>query len=442
MKPLIAIVGRPNVGKSTLFNRVVGKRVAIVEDVPGVTRDRNYLEAEWAGREFMLVDTGGFEPEAEDQLRAGMRRQAQLAVEEAQGIVLVIDALEGVTAADEEIAGFLRRSGRPVVVAANKVDSQKRALETSALPEAHALGFEVCAISAEHGRGIGDLLDAILEVAEEPQGQQAEFNEKDEVCRVAVIGRPNVGKSTLVNRLLGEDRFLATEVAGTTRDSIDARLNYQGRTYVLTDTAGIRRKKAISLSLERYSVVRAIKSIERSDVVVVVIDATEPAVTQDAKLAALAVERGRGVVLAINKWDLVKDAPHAADKLRDQVAEQLPELGHAPMVLLSALEGKRVFTLLEKVAEVHDALRVHLPTPQVNRWLEAVTAHRSPPMFKGRPIKLLYARQVATHPPVFAISTNRPEGVPESYRRYLVNQLREAWGFSGVPLRIHFRSRR
>ncbi|RMG19430.1 MAG: ribosome biogenesis GTPase Der, partial [Deltaproteobacteria bacterium] len=346
-RPLIAIVGRPNVGKSTLFNRIVGRRAAIVEDRPGVTRDRNYAEAEWSGRVFDVVDTGGFEPHAEDEVRAGMRRQAQVAVEEAGAIVFVVDAVEGITSADEEVASFLRRSGVPVVVAANKVDSAKRLLESGALAEAHALGFEVLPISAEHGRGVGELLDHVLAQVRAPRGEAERAAEEDGVVRVAIIGRPNVGKSTLVNRLLGEERMVASELPGTTRDSIDARLRYRGRTYVLTDTAGIRRKKSIALAVERYSVVRAIRSIERSDVVVLLVDATEPMVAQDQRLASLAAEKGRGVVIAVNKWDQVRAERGADERLRARVRESLPMLWHVPVILLSALEGKRVFPVLE-----------------------------------------------------------------------------------------------
>ncbi len=441
MKPLVAIVGRPNVGKSTLFNRIVGRRLAIVEDVPGVTRDRHYAEVEWVGKAFLLVDTGGFEPDTDDTLLAGMRQQAQLAVEEAQAIVLVVDAMEGVTAADVEVAAYLRRSGRPVIVAANKVDSMRRAEETSELAETHALGFEVFAISAEHGKGIGDLLDAVVAQVEAPA--DVEPPEADaEACRVAVLGRPNVGKSTLVNRLLGEDRFLATDVAGTTRDSIDATLKYRGRTFVLTDTAGIRRKRSITQALERYTVVRALKTVERSDVVVLVMDATEPVVAQEARLASMALEQGRGLVFALNKWDLVRGEEAAADALRQKVAEALPDMRHVPVVLLSALEGKRVFTLLETVSATCDELRRRVPTPELNRWLEAVTSERPPPIFKGKPVRLLYVRQVGESPPVFVLTVSRPEAISEAYKRFLLNRIRASFGFPGVPLRLSLRSRR
>jgi GTPase len=439
VKPLLAIVGRPNVGKSTLFNRVVGRRAAIVEDVPGVTRDRHYADAEWTGRAFVLVDTGGFEPEAEDEVRAGMARQARLAVDEAAATILVVDAMAGTTTGDIEVAELLRRSGRKVVVAANKIDSLSRERETAALAEIHALGLPVLPISAEHGRGIGDLLDAALEGVEAPAPEPPEADETR--CRLAIIGRPNVGKSTLVNRLLGEERMLATDLPGTTRDSVDAELRYQNRTFVLTDTAGIRKKRSISLNVERYSVVRALRTIDAADVVALLLDAEELAVSQDERLAHLALERGRGLVLVVNKWDRVSGEGAVGEKLRETVRERLPEASHAPIVLTSALEGKRVFTVLETAAEVHAAWSQRIGTPEVNRWLGEVVARTPPPMHKGRPVRLIYAAQVSARPPTFAVTTNRPEGVTDAYRRYLENRMREAYGFAGVPIRFSFRAK-
>lgn len=440
MKPLVAIVGRPNVGKSTLFNRIVGTRAAIVEDVPGVTRDRHYADADWNGRVFTLIDTGGLEPEAEDEIRVGVRNQALLAVDESDCVVLVFDAMEGLTATDREIAEQLRRTGRPILVAANKIDSEKRAKEDSSIAELHELGFEVHAVSAEHGRGIGDLLDGVLARVDAP-AQTDPDADADRKVRLAILGRPNVGKSTLVNKLLGEDRFLTTEVPGTTRDSIDSELKYQGRTFVLTDTAGIRRKKSIHERVEKHSVARALRTLDRCDVVVLMLDTSEPAVTQEAKLGKLAMDHGKAVVLAVNKWDL-RDDTTTADGLRERVREQLPELDHAPIVLLSALEGKRVFTLLEKAAETYEWYETRISTPDLNAWLAEATRKTPPPLHKKKATRIYYVSQVAVRPPRFLFHCNRPDGVPKAYRRYLVNQLREAFGFPGVPLVLSFRARR
>lgn len=441
MSPLIAIVGRPNVGKSTLFNRICGRRAAIVEDTPGVTRDRHYGDAEWRGRSFLLVDTGGFEPDAEDALRAGMRAQAELAIAEAAGVILVVDAAEGLCAADEEIAEALRRSGTPTIVAANKLDSPRREVESGVLAELARLGLSAHAISAEHGRGVGDLLDALLDLVPMPQASTPDEGEEAETLRVAVIGRPNVGKSTLLNALLGEERFLATDVAGTTRDSLDAELRYKGWRVVLTDTAGIRRRRAIARGgLEHTTVLRALKSVERSHVAVLVLDASEAAVSQDARLARLVVERGRGLVLAVNKWDLVRPG-QSADALREQVMEDLPEVRHAPILLTVATEGKRVFKLLDEVLAVHQRARHRIPTAELNRWLEVVTSERPPPLVRGRPNRFFYATQVGRTPPRIVLTCSRPADVPDHYRRYLLNQLRERYPLAGVPVRLSFRGR-
>ncbi|MFW5879095.1 MAG: ribosome biogenesis GTPase Der [Myxococcota bacterium] len=440
MKPIIAIVGRPNVGKSTLFNRISGRRAAIVEDVPGVTRDRHYSEAEWTGRSFVLIDTGGFEPEAEDQVRAGMARQARMAVEEATATVLVVDAMAGITSGDEEVASLLRRSGKTVVVAANKIDSLSREQETSLVGEVHALGLPVFPISAEHGRGVGDLLDAVLEGLEPVAPPQEE--DRGQVCKLAVIGRPNVGKSTLVNRLIGEERMLAADLPGTTRDSVDAAMRYQGRTFVLTDTAGIRKKASISLNVERYSVVRALRSVEAADVVALLLEAGEPAVGQDERLAHMVMERGRPLMLVVNKWDAVESEGAAGEKLRATVRERLPEVDHAPVLLVSAIEGKRVYSVLEEAARLYDRAAIRVPTPDINRWLQEVVERTSPPLHRGKPVRLLYAVQVGARPPHFSITASNPAGVGEAYRRYLENRLRETFGFSGVPIRLSFKGRR
>ncbi|MDF1563481.1 MAG: ribosome biogenesis GTPase Der [Deltaproteobacteria bacterium] len=442
MSRLIAIVGRPNVGKSTLFNRICGGKNAIVRDVPGVTRDRHYRDAEWSGHSFILIDTGGFEPDAEDELLSGMRAQAELAVEEAAGIIFVVDSRDGLTTADEEIARQLRRSGTPTVIAANKIDSMHGEETTGVIAEIARLGFDAHPISAEHGRGVGDLLDALLEAVVLPRIGEEE-PEAETGLRLAVIGRPNVGKSTLLNALLGEERFLATEVAGTTRDSLDATLRYQKETFILTDTAGIRRRKSISQDLERYTVIRSLKSVENSDVAVLVLDATEVAVSQDARLAKLVVDRGKGLVIAVNKWDLIleSDEGEGPDALRARVRETLPEVRHAPIVLTSALEGKRVFKLLDEVRAVHVRQTTRIPTAELNRWLEQVTGERPPPLVKGRPNRFFYATQVGRAPPKFVLTCSRPADVPDHYQRYLVNRLRDTYPLEGVTLRLTFKGR-
>ncbi len=440
MKPLIAIIGRPNVGKSTLFNRVVGRRAAIVEDVAGVTRDRHYADAEWTGRSFALVDTGGFEPEAEDEVRAGITRQARLAVEAADAILLVVDAMDGITPGDTEVVRLLRRSGARVLVVANKVDSLSREHETSLLADIHGLGLPTFPVSAEHGRGVGDLLDAALENLDAPSF--ADLPEEEEACRVAIVGRPNVGKSTLVNCLLGEERMLATELPGTTRDSVDAHLRYQGDTFILTDTAGIRRKKSVARSVERYSVLRAIRTIDSADIVVLMLDAEEPGVSQDERLAHLVLDRGRALILAVNKWDKIAKEGDAGEKLRQTVRERLPEAAHAPVLLVSALEGRRVFSILEKASKLKEVWSRRLPTPEVNDWLAETVSRTPPPIHKGRPVRLLYAAQIGSCPPHLSVTTSNPSGITHTYRRYLEKRMREDFGLAGVPIRFTFKARR
>jgi GTP-binding protein len=436
-RPVVAIVGRPNVGKSTLFNRIVGKRLAIVEDVPGVTRDRHYADADWEGRPFTVVDTGGFLPETEDALMQRVRDQARLAMDEAQSVIFVTDGVAGVTASDQEIAGLLRKGGKPTFLAVNKIDSTRRE-ENESFFDFFRLGFQkTFAVSAEHGRGLSELMDALVESF--PPAPLAEKMD-EELCRVAIVGRPNVGKSTLINKLLGEERFIASEVPGTTRDPIDARLIHQGRTYVLTDTAGLRRKSSIAAQVEQFSVVRALSAIDRADVVVLLLDAGELAVEQDARIASIALEKGKGLVLMVNKWDQVEGKAKAAE-LREELAIRLPFLSWAPAIYGSALTGNQVFKVLETAGELYEHQVARIPTPQLNEFLhKIVDEHPAPLAPGGRPVRLFYIAQVGTRPPAFTIACNRPDAVGEDYKRFIVNRMRASFGLR-VPIRLLMRAK-
>ena len=435
MLPLVALVGRPNVGKSTLFNRIVGKRIAIVEDVPGVTRDRQYAEAQQGKKRFRVVDTGGFNARADEQLVRAVREQAEAAMREADAIVFVVDAVEGMSGADHELAQLLRRGGKPVFVAANKVDSNQREAALD-LGELHGAGFDVFPLSAEHGRGVDELLDAVAEkLPETPEEPEAPAE-----IHLAVLGRPNVGKSTLLNRLLGEERFVASAMPGTTRDAVDEDLTWKGRRYVLTDTAGLRKKRQVVDKVEVFSAQKALRTVEKADVVVVLTDTTELGVDQDARIAAQAEERGRAVILAVNKWDLVRDKEGEAKRLRDEAARHLQHVDFAPLLFVSALEGTRIHKILELAAELHDEASTRIPTPRLNEWVQQMQDEHPAPLFRGYPVRFSYAYQVATQPVTVAIQTNRPQAVDESYRRFLVNRFRERFQLR-VPVRLVFRQK-
>ncbi|HET8541475.1 MAG TPA: ribosome biogenesis GTPase Der [Anaeromyxobacter sp.] len=449
---VVALVGRPNVGKSTLFNRIAGARRAIVEDVPGVTRDRNYADVAWDGRSLSIVDTGGFEPDSRDRLMAQVRRQAQLAADEASAIVLVVDGREGLTEVDRSIADLLRRAGKPLFVAVNKVDDP-RSEEEVPLAEFWSLGFgDVHALSAEHGRGVGDLLDAVVaklglaeapppaEEAEEPAEVGEEARPTGDV-RLAVIGRPNVGKSTFVNALLGEERFVVSEVPGTTRDAIDTALEYRGRRFVVTDTAGIRRKRSIALKVEAYSVVRAMKAIDEAEVVACLVDATEAGVEQDARLLGLVVEKAKALVVVVNKWDVAEREGATQDWYREELLKRLPFVAFAPMVFVSAKERRGVTRVLDRAARLVEQYRARFPTPQLNELLEAIQLEHPAPLARGHPVKLFYVAQVAYAPPTFVVQCSRPEAIGDAYRRFVENRFREAFGLE-VPMRLVFRERR
>jgi GTP-binding protein len=433
---VVAIVGRPNVGKSTLFNRILGTRRAIVENFPGVTRDRNYAQITRYDTPFVLIDTGGFEPASEDRLLTQMREQSQLAVEEADVILFVVDAKEGLTPSDHEVADMLRRCGKPVLYVVNKVDGTSQ--ETAAT-EFYALGVEqLYTVSAEHGRGMDGLIDAVIKALPAP----AKFDSKDsEETRLAVIGRPNVGKSSLINRMIGAERLVANPTAGTTRDSIDTPFMYNKKRYVLIDTAGIRRKGRVQQKLEKYSVIHALKSMERAHVVLVVIDAEEGVTEQDLTIAGYALERGRAVILVVNKWDLVQKDQGTMKQYTEKVRLAFKFLPYAPILFVSALSGQRVSKIMADVEKVAEEFNRQIPTGPLNRVLEEAVISHAPPMVQGKRLKFYYMTQTGVRPPSFVVFGNRAEGVHFSYERYLTNKLREAFGFEGCPIRLTFKDR-
>jgi GTP-binding protein len=435
MKPIVTIVGRPNVGKSTLFNRLVGSRKALVLDTPGVTRDRNYDTAEWSGRTFTVVDTGGFDPSGEEGMLPQMREQAQLAVEEADAILFVVDGRSGLTTMDQEVFGILRRAKRPLYVVVNKIDA--KSVETNVL-EFHSLGCEhVHPVSAEHGLGVSDLMEI---VAENLPPEPDDIDEmEDGRIRVAVVGRPNVGKSTLINKLLGKTRLLASDTPGTTRDAIDTEYEFEGVQYTLVDTAGIRRRRSISMALEKFSVIKAMQSVERSHVSLVMSDATEGFTDQDARIANVAMDQGRAMVLVINKWDLVEKDSKTADTYVKDLHARRPSLAFAPVLFISATTGQRAHRVMEFVQLAHSNWKRRVPTGQLNRWFSKTIARTPPPLHKKRAVKVYYVTQARTGPPTFVIQTNMEKGFPVSYVRFLTNQLRAHFDFKGSPLRIVFR---
>ena len=431
----MALVGRPNVGKSTLFNRLVGGRRAIVSDRPGTTRDRHFADAEWNGRSFWLVDTGGLVPESRDSMDRAIRRQVDLALEQADVVVLLVDGREGLHPVDQAVAERLRRSGRPVLLAVNKLDDLPA---SQAHHQFWALGLgEPMAVSAASGKASGDLLDAVVERF--PPRTDAE---DEEAVAVAVVGRPNVGKSSLVNRLLGEDRLVVSAEAGTTRDAIDSHIRYHGRTLTFIDTAGLRKRTKVEDDVEFYSTLRTRRAIDRAHVCVLVIDATIGVHVQDLRIANEAWDAGAALIVVVNKWDLVEEKDtNTARRGQDEVVARAPFLRDVPFAYVSALSGQRVRQLLDLILEVADGRQQRVGTAEVNKVLEGLVQRNMPPQSPGEEVKLLYATQVSSAPPVFAIFSNRPEEVPEAYRRYLVSGFREAWGFKGSPIRLRLRRR-
>ncbi len=444
----IAIVGRPNVGKSTLFNRLLGERRSIVHDRPGVTRDRNYGAFEWDDRQLLLVDTGGFEPEGEGLLGA-MRAQVRAAIEEADVLVFVLDRRTGLTPPDELAAEILRTSGKPVVMAVNKVDHPAHEDE---LGEFWKLGFgDLHPLSAEHGRGVHGLMTAVVEQLPpvdpdapsfEDDGEDRPDDEPYEL-RVAILGRPNIGKSTLANRLTGQDRHLVHDAPGTTMDAIDSTFESHGRSWRIVDTAGIRRRARIDDKVEGFAVSRAIRTIERCHVVLLMINGTEAPATQDARLAKLAVERGRAVMIVINHWDLVKPIPDRnAGVVEDELQQTFPHLTWAPRMYISALTGKGCHRILPKILTMFEQFDRRIPTPELNRLLREIEATNPPPQRYHNPVRMHFCTQIRVRPPTFAIYTNSPDGITRPYQRYLANTIRDRYGFEGTPLRVHIKKKR
>ncbi|UCG80670.1 MAG: ribosome biogenesis GTPase Der [Desulfobacterales bacterium] len=434
MKPIVAIVGRPNVGKSTLFNRMTRSRKALVDDFPGVTRDRNYGDAWWDETAFTVVDTGGFSGFESDALRSLVTYQVIQAIEEADAIVMLFDGREGVTPIDEDLVQRLRESSKPVFYTVNKIDGPRHEL---LLSDFSVLGVDpLHSVSAEHGYGMHDLMEALTAVL--PRGVPEASTDR---IRLAVIGRPNVGKSSLINRLLGDERLLVSEIPGTTRDAIDTVCTVNGKEYVLVDMAGIRRKARVRKKLEKFSIIKALRSLERCDIALVMMDASEGVTDQDANIASYALERGRACIVLLNKWDLVEKDSATAKAYVDAVKERLKFLRFAPVLTVSALTGQRVFKIFDWVETVYEQYTTRINTGRLNRVLEAIINKHQPPSYRGRLIKFYYATQVVAAPPTFVCFVNYPKGIHFSYERYVVNELREALGLGWTPMRLIFRRR-
>lgn len=436
MKPLVAIVGRPNVGKSMLFNKLIGQRLAIVEDTPGVTRDRIYGECEWVGRKFMLVDTGGIEPRTNDQILTFMREQAQIAIDHADVIIFLTDIKTGLTASDQEVATMLLKSGKPIVLAVNKMDSTGTV--DPDYYEFYNLGLgDPVAVSAVHGHGTGDLLDECIKYFP----PETEEDEEDDAIKVAVIGKPNVGKSSLVNRILGQERVIVSNVAGTTRDAIDSRFENETGKYVFIDTAGMRKKSKVDESIERYSVLRATMAIDRADVCLIMIDATEGVTEQDTKVAGLAHEAGKASIIVVNKWDLVEKDGKTMDHMREDVRRDLAYMTYAPVLFISAATGQRVTRLFELINYVNQQSCTRITTGMLNNVLEDAQTRVQPPTDKGRRLKIYYMTQVGVKPPHFVVFCNDMRLFHFSYRRYLENCIRNVFGLEGTPIVLTVRER-
>ena len=435
-KPVVAIVGRPNVGKSTLFNKLIGQRLSIVDDTPGVTRDRIYGDCEWEGRKFSLVDTGGIEPSANDVILSQMRAQAQLAIDAADVIVLVTDIRSGLVATDADIAAMLIKSGRPVVLCVNKCDSVGE--PPADFYEFYNLGLgDPVQVSSVHGHGTGDLLDRVIEYLPEEDGRE----EEGELIRVAIIGKPNVGKSSLVNRISGENRCIVSDIAGTTRDAIDTEVENAYGHFILIDTAGLRRRNKVDDSIEKYSVIRAQMAIERADVCVIMIDATVGFTDQDSKVAGLAHEAGKGCVIAVNKWDAVEKDGNTMTAYRKKLEEDFSFMSYAPFLFLSAKTGQRIDRLFELIKHVANSNAMRIATGMLNDVLAQATARVQPPTDKGKRLKIYYMTQASTKPPTFVCFVNSAELFHFSYQRYLENRIRETFGLEGTPVRFIVRER-
>ena len=436
-KPIVAVVGRPNVGKSTLFNQIGKKRVSIVDDMPGVTRDRIYMDAEWLNHEFTIIDTGGIEFDESDHILRSMRSQAELAMEEADVILFLVDGRAGLTSSDEEVGRLLRRTQKPVILAVNKIDSFDR---EALIYDFYSLGLgDPIPISASNAMNLGDLLDAIVTSFPEDTGEGAE---SDEIA-IAVVGRPNVGKSSLVNRLLGEERVIVSDMPGTTRDAIDTQFVRDGAKYLLIDTAGMRRKGKITLPVERYSVMRSLRAIDRAAVVLMVINAAEGILEQDTKIAGYVHESGKGVIIVVNKWDIFPDKNDKSTlRFTDDLREKLGFLQYAPVLYTSALTGQRVERVTELVKYVAEQQSMRIKTSVLNELIRDAVSVNPPPTKKGKQLKILFVTQVGIAPPTFIIFVNDPELMHFSYLRFIENRLRESFGFEGTPLRLVVRARK
>lgn len=437
MKPTIAIVGRPNVGKSTLFNKIFGSRVSIVDDTPGVTRDRIFAECEWLGKAFTLIDTGGIEPKADDTILKQMRLQAELAIDMAHVVIFMVNVRDGLTAADQDVAAMLQKSKKPVILAVNKVDNAGE--PPMDFYEFYNLGLgDPIAISSTHGLGVGDLLDAAFEHID---SDALAAEEDEDVLKVAVVGKPNAGKSSLINRILGEERVIVSDIAGTTRDAIDTYFEKDGKKYMFIDTAGIRRKARVDEQIEKYSVVRAYAAIERSDVCIIMIDGAEGITEQDSKIAGFVHESGKASVVIVNKWDLVEKETNTMHHYKQDVMDTLAFMQYAPIHFMSAKTGSRVDKMYEIIESAAEQNARRIPTGMLNDVIAEATAKVQPPSDKGKRLKIYYATQPSTKPPTFVIFVNDKELFHFSYLRYIENQLRAAFGFEGTPIRFIIRER-
>ena len=436
-RPIVAIVGRPNVGKSTLFNALAGQKISIVKDTPGITRDRIYADINWLGRSFTLIDTGGIEPDSKDVILSQMREQAEIAINTADVIIFMVDVRQGLVDADAKVADMLRRSQKPVILAVNKVDNVNKYMAD--VYEFYNLGIgDPHPISAANQMGLGDMLDEVIAHF----GEESQEEEEDDKIRVAIVGKPNVGKSSLINKMLGENRLIVSDVAGTTRDAVDTPITHNGKEYIFIDTAGLRRKNKIKEDLERYMIVRTVSAVERADIVVLLIDAVEGVTEQDAKIAGIAHERGKAVIIAVNKWDAIEKNNKTVKEYESKIREILSYMPYAEITYISALTGQRLnklYDLIDMVAENH-AMRV--ATGVLNEIMAEAVALQQPPSDKGRRLKLFYITQAAVKPPTFVIFVNDKNLMHFSYTRYIENKIREAFGFKGTPLKFIIRERK
>ena len=436
-KPVVAIVGRPNVGKSTLFNALAGEKIAIVKDTPGVTRDRIYADVTWLDKDFTLIDTGGIEPDSKDIILSQMREQAQIAIDTADVIIFITDVRQGLVDADSKVADMLRRSGKPVVLVVNKVDNFDKYIPD--VYEFYNLGIgDPVPVSAASRLGLGDMLDVVAEHFPEGSAQE----EEDDRPRIAIVGKPNVGKSSIVNRLLGENRVIVSDVAGTTRDAIDTEIVYNGKEYIFIDTAGLRRKNKIKEELERYSIIRTVTAVERADVVLMVIDATEGVTEQDAKIAGIAHERGKGIIIVVNKWDAIEKNDRTMREYENDIRQVLSFMPYAEIMYVSALTGQRLVKLYDMIDMVIGNQTLRIATGVLNEIMTEAVAMQQPPSDNGKRLKLYYITQVSVKPPTFVIFVNDKELMHFSYTRYLENKIREAFGFRGTSLKFFIRERK